>query len=152
MAFIPEYAAYMLNRQKKGEDGMVAYERSKGKKPSTVAIEFGEKLLYMKKRGDKLSKIKSRWGFGIFVGFKRKSSEIIVSTLEGIRESRSVKRLAEERRWMEDTLNWVNWAPWHKYKDHEDQDGEVTEGVPVEERPLEVSRGERGKSFMLTRG
>ena len=49
MAFVPEYAAYMLNRQKKGEDGMVAYERSKGKKPSTVAIEFGEKLLYMKK-------------------------------------------------------------------------------------------------------
>ena len=92
---------------------MVAYERSKGKKPSTIAIEFGEKLLCMKKRGDKLNKIKSRWGFGIFVGFKRKSNEMMVSTVEGIRESRSVRRLAEEKRWTEDTLKWVKWAPWH---------------------------------------
>ena len=42
-------------------------------------------------------------------------------------------------------MNWVKWAPWTKYKDHEDQDGDLPEGVSVEERPPEVDRGELGK-------
>ena len=44
VAFIPEYAAYMMNRLTKGLDGKVAYERIKGKKPSIMGIEFGEKV------------------------------------------------------------------------------------------------------------
>ena len=32
VAFIPEYAAYMLNRIQRGHDGKVAYERVKGKR------------------------------------------------------------------------------------------------------------------------
>eukprot|EP00973_Karenia_brevis_P045980 6368223-Karenia_brevis.AAC.1 len=43
VAFMPAYAAYLYNRLHRGEDGKVAYERIKGKKPSVVAIEFGEK-------------------------------------------------------------------------------------------------------------
>ena len=40
VAFIPEYAAYIMNRLTKGLDGKVAYERIKGKKPSIMGIEF----------------------------------------------------------------------------------------------------------------
>ena len=29
----------------RGEDAKVAYERAKGKKPTTMGLEFGEKLL-----------------------------------------------------------------------------------------------------------
>ena len=36
VAFIPEYAAYMMNRLNKGLDGKVAYERMKGKKPTVM--------------------------------------------------------------------------------------------------------------------
>eukprot|EP00973_Karenia_brevis_P037381 5153238-Karenia_brevis.AAC.1 len=43
VAFIPAYAAYLYNRLHRGDDGKVASERIKGKKPSVVAIEFGEK-------------------------------------------------------------------------------------------------------------
>eukprot|EP00973_Karenia_brevis_P041739 5777978-Karenia_brevis.AAC.1 len=46
VAFIPEYAAYLYNRLHRGDDGKVAYERIKGKKPSVVAIEFAEKVLF----------------------------------------------------------------------------------------------------------
>ena len=28
----------------------------------------------------------------------------------------------------------MRWAPWHRYKDAEDVDGDIPEGVPVEER------------------
>eukprot|EP00973_Karenia_brevis_P065802 9145067-Karenia_brevis.AAC.1 len=72
VAFIPAYAAYLYNRFHRGDDGKVAYERRKGKKPSVVAIELGEKVLYRKSKGAKLEKIKSDREYGIFVGINRK--------------------------------------------------------------------------------
>eukprot|EP00973_Karenia_brevis_P088378 12254614-Karenia_brevis.AAC.1 len=44
VAFIPQYAAYLYNRLHRGEDGKVGYERVKGKKPTVIGIEFGEKI------------------------------------------------------------------------------------------------------------
>eukprot|EP00973_Karenia_brevis_P015189 2076010-Karenia_brevis.AAC.1 len=44
VAFIRQYAAYLYNRLHRGEDGKVGYESVKGKKPSVVGIEFGEKI------------------------------------------------------------------------------------------------------------
>ncbi len=44
--FVPEYAAYLMNRLEVGKDGTVAYDRAKGKKPTVLGVEFGEKLLY----------------------------------------------------------------------------------------------------------
>ena len=46
VSFIPEYVAYLLNRLSQGEDGKVPYERIKGKKPTILGLEFGEKVLY----------------------------------------------------------------------------------------------------------
>ena len=57
VAFIPEYAAYLMNRLCQGSDGKVAYERIKGKKPTILGIEFGEKVLYKIKMGSKMEKI-----------------------------------------------------------------------------------------------
>ena len=51
IGFIPEYAAYLVNRLNRGEDGKVPYERIKGKSPTILGIEFGEKLLHKKKKG-----------------------------------------------------------------------------------------------------
>ena len=65
VAFIPEYAACILNRLKEGEDRTVAYERSRGKKPTVLGIEFGEQLLYKVALGSKLAKINPRWEFGM---------------------------------------------------------------------------------------
>ena len=42
--FMPEYAAYLLNRREIEKDGKTAYERSKGKRATVLRIEFGEKL------------------------------------------------------------------------------------------------------------
>ena len=41
VAFIPDYAAYLINRLSQGTDGKVAYERMKGKKSTVLGIEFG---------------------------------------------------------------------------------------------------------------
>ena len=69
MAFIPQYAAYLYDRLHKGLDGKVFYERVKGKKPTALGIEFGEKVLFKTKLGSKLEKINPRWGCGIFVRY-----------------------------------------------------------------------------------
>ena len=65
VAYIPEYASYLLNRLHRGSDGKVAYERIKGKKPSVLGLEFGEKVLYKKKMGSHLGKMLARWDYGI---------------------------------------------------------------------------------------
>ena len=44
VTFMPEYAAYLLNRLEVGKDGKTAYERSKGKTGSVVGVELGEKV------------------------------------------------------------------------------------------------------------
>ena len=43
-------------------------------------------------------------------------------------------RLGGSRSGGEDCVNWVVWAPWRKYKDAIDEDGELPEGVPAEEK------------------
>ena len=133
VTFIPEYAAYLLNRLEVGRDGKVAYERVKGKKPTVLGIEFGEKLMYKVKPKNKLEKINARWEYGIFVGVRRRSGEVWIAAKDKIISARSVRRIPIEHRWSKDCVNWVSRVPWNRYKDAEDADGEVPEGVPVDE-------------------
>ena len=116
---------YLINRLKKGEDGKVGYERCKGKKPTVMGIEFGEKLLFKRRAGQKKEKMNERWQYGIFVGIRRRSNEPMIATKKGIVMARAVKRIPMPRRWTVDTLEWVRHAPWHMYKDAEDEDGEI---------------------------
>ena len=133
-AFIPEYASYLLNHLLVGEDGKVPYQRSRGKRKQILGAEFGEKLLYKVKRGDKKAKMEAKWELGIFVGVRRRSHEAMIMTQDGLTRARSLKRIPEEKRWSEDCVNWVNWVPWHRYKDDETADGYVPEGVPEDEK------------------
>jgi len=72
------------NRLTQGVDGLVAYERVKGKRPTVLGVEFGEKVLYKKQVGSKMEKINARWEYGIFVGVRRRSNELWVVTAEGL--------------------------------------------------------------------
>eukprot|EP00973_Karenia_brevis_P020484 2813536-Karenia_brevis.AAC.1 len=70
-----------------------------------------------------MEKIKSRWGYGIFVGGNRKSSEFLIANEEGIRKSRSIRRIAKEKKWSEDYLKWVKPDSWKGYEGDEAEDG-----------------------------
>jgi hypothetical protein len=41
-----EWAALVLNRYEVGKDGKTPYERCKGKKATTMGLEFGEAVLW----------------------------------------------------------------------------------------------------------
>ena len=73
----------MKNVLNTGLDGKVAYERIKGKKPTIMGLEFGEKVFYNIKHKQKLQKINTRWDYEIFVGVRRKSNELMIAGLEG---------------------------------------------------------------------
>ena len=82
-------------------------------------------------------------------GVKWKSEEIKVATPEGDTTARTIRRIHEENRWGEDSLKWVKWAPWHRYKDAEDADVEVPEGVPEEEEEAEKDKREKEKVVFI---
>ena len=97
VVFMPDYAAYLINRLSQGTDGKVAYEMMKGKKPTVLGIEFGEKVFYKLKHTQKLQKINARWDLGIFVGVRKRSNELAIAAEDGIHFVRSVKRVPFEK-------------------------------------------------------
>ena len=104
---MPEYAAHLLNRLEVGKDGRTPYERCRGKKAQVLGVQFGEKVLYKVKAEAKLTKIRRRWEFGIFVGIRPMSSQVWIATREKIVAVRSIRRLPLEQRWSEDCVRWV---------------------------------------------
>ena len=95
------------------------------------------------KHTKKLQKINARWDLGIFVGVRKRSNELAIAAEDGIHFVRSVKRVPFEKRWGEDCASWVKWAPWNRYKDAEDADGDIPEGITVDARAPSVGIPDR---------
>ena len=83
VAVMAEYAGYLVKRPEVGKDGKTAYELVKGKSPTVLVLEFGEKFMCKKKPKIKMDKISSRWEYGIFLGVRPRSGELWVATDEG---------------------------------------------------------------------
>ena len=97
VVFMAEYVAYVQCRLEVGQDGKTAYERMKGKSAKVLGVEFGEKLLWkVKTKSGKMEKLKPRWEYGIFVGVRPRSGELLVSTRSGTMKTRSVRRIPVE--------------------------------------------------------
>ena len=126
VAWIPEYAAYLLNRLHRAKDGKTVYERVRGKDMSVPGIEFAERVMYKLKQKNKLRKLKARWTEGIFIGIKSHNNEFRISRTQGITHARSVRRIADEKkRWSEDNLSWIRTLPWQNYRCADDAEGGV---------------------------
>jgi hypothetical protein len=108
-----------------------------------MGIEFGEEVMFKKKKRDKGAKIDARWEKGIFVGARPCSGEFWIAMPSGIRKCRSVRRLPVEERWGLDSLAWVKHVPWHLYRGDSQADGDIPEDNAVEPEALpETSRGD----------
>ena len=126
VAFIPEYAVYLMNRMMVGPDGKTSYERIKGKKPTILGVEFGEKVLYMPLRtgGGRQQDLEPRFRFGLFLGVIAGTQESVIGTPAGAVKARSIRRLVDKDKWdslLLDTLVCTPWSP----KGLGDQDQEV---------------------------
>ena len=140
MIFLVEYAAHLLNRLEVGKDGKTAYERSRGKRATVMAVEFGERLLWRVRRAGKQEKMNPRWDYGVFVGIRPESGEVLVAVKEGIQVVRSVRRLPVEERWGPANKDMVRHVPWNRSGSDPLADGEI----PEEVAPKEHGQGDVG--------
>ena len=96
ITYIPEYAAFLLNRFEVGKDGKTAYERTKGKSCRTWGVHFGEKVLYKMPGEANQAQIRPRWEYGIFVVVRPSSGEVWIATKHKTVAARSIRRLPAE--------------------------------------------------------
>ena len=141
VSYLPEFAAFLLNRLEVGKDGKTPYERTKGKKSKVLGVHFGEKVLYKTRVEAKLSKIRPRWEYGVFVGARPASGELWIATKDKTVAVRSIRRLPVEQRWGPDCVQWVRRTLWNRYKDDAGADGELPEEVPQATAPDLEPRG-----------
>ena len=116
MAWLPEYAGFLLSRFQVAADGKTAYERLKGKSYRRELVDYGEQVMFMPVvHGGKLSKLDTKWSFGRFCGIRPRTNEMYIMTPDGILKTRSVRRLPEPDRWKQDDWDNLSGVPWaHK--------------------------------------
>ena len=132
-----EYAGLLLNRLEVSSDGKTSYERVKCK-PAQV-IGFGEKVLWkfsVQGLDQKIEKINTRWGYGLFLGVRPTSGKLIVADqeTESIKYTRTVRRVPLKERWSSDNLQGVAHVPWNKGNGDKEADGDMPES-DVKARP-----------------
>ena len=84
-AWLIEHSAFVWSRYHVGKDGKTAYERIKGKRCKTAGMEFGEGVLWKRRRdGGPLGKLTCMWEDGIYVGIKGSTGETMVADGKGV--------------------------------------------------------------------
>ena len=81
-----------------GKDGKTAYERSRGKQARMQGMDFGEGILWKRRReGGPLGKLTCMWDDGIYLGVKGSTGEIIVGNEKGVWRTRAVRRKQKDK-------------------------------------------------------
>jgi hypothetical protein len=72
----------------------------KGKKAEAMGLEFAEKVMWKHPPGKVMQKINSRWSYGLFIGVRVKSNELIImdQDTKTVKYVRTVRRVPEEQR------------------------------------------------------
>ena len=90
---------------------------------------------WRKKKANKMAKLRSRWAYGIFVGVRPKSGELLVADKRGeIQKVRWAKRIPKEDRWSVHCAEWVKHTPWNRYRGDPAEDGDIAEEKKMEAR------------------
>ena len=124
-AWLVEYAAFLWTRYNVSKDGKTAYERLKGKKAKDYGIEFGEGIMWKRRReGGPLGKLACMWEDGVYLGVKGSTGEIMVGDGRGVWVTRTVRRKILEERWDRRNIEMVKDVPWARSetegrRDHE---------------------------------
>ena len=100
MYHIFEWIGWLISRAEVGKDGKTGYERCKGRAARLPAMEFGEGVMWKRRReGVPLGKLSCMWDDGIYLGIKGTTGEIIVGYKKGVWRTRTVKPKVLGERW-----------------------------------------------------
>ena len=120
-----------MTRAEVGKDGKTAYERSRGRVARLPEVEFGEGVLWKRRReGGPLGKLTCMWDDGIFLGVKGSTGEMIIGNKKGAWRTRTLRRKVAGERWTRENLELIGGVPWKMTKegtgDGEDLKTDVT--------------------------
>ena len=111
--WLVEMVGWMMLRADVGADGKTAYERCKGRRPRLPGMEFGEAVLWKRRReGGPLGKLSCMWEDGVSLGVKGTTGELVVGDKKGVWRTRTVRRKTVEERWHPKSLELVGGVPW----------------------------------------
>ncbi len=112
------------------KDGRTAYERRTGKKANALGLEFAEKLLWeLRPQSAHQEKMSARWRYGLFLGVRRQSGELIAMDPESkkVKYVRTARRTPAERRCDAANLEWTRAVPWNLRNEDDEADEEMPE-------------------------
>ena len=110
-------------------DSKTPYERVKGKRSEVMGLEFCEKELWKYHPGKRMAKFDARWSYGLFLGVRSRSGELIVVDGESkeVKYVRTVKRIPEEQWWDPNNLELITVVPWNRGGGDKEVDGDLPE-------------------------
>ena len=122
-ALIPwllQHTCLILNVRSRGDDGLTAWERARGRPFNQRLVGFVEKVMYkLPSKGPQSQpdgNMGALWADGIFLGYDRNSNTYIVGNADGVRMSRSLARRPIEERWCADAAARLTATPWSLYE------------------------------------
>jgi len=126
--WLVEWIGWLMSRAEVGADGKTGYERCKGKIARLPGMEFGEGVMWKRRRQEgPLGKLSCMWEDGIYLGVKGTTGEMIVGDRKGVWRTRTVRRKTLAERWTRENLEMVGGVPWQMEEvDGEDLKLEVT--------------------------
>lgn len=93
MAMVGGAVGWTMTRAEVGADGKTAYERSRGRVARLPGMDFGEGVLWKRRReGGPLGKLTCMWEDGIYLGIKGSTGDIIVGDKRGVWRTRTTRR------------------------------------------------------------
>ena len=100
-AWLVEHVADVLTKHLVGSDGHTAYERLFGKQAREEGLEFGEQVLFRKRRAQDMNVVlDGRWELGTWLGRRWGSSVHRVHAHGKVIEVRAVQRRPAPERWV----------------------------------------------------
>ena len=107
------HVASVMNRFVVGRDGKTAFQRLHGRRASSKAVEFGERVFYYIPRKLR-AKMSLRWRLGMYLGVASHSGEHLIGTWNGdVVRTRSIIRVVESAGWTLDLADRLKRTPAH---------------------------------------
>ncbi len=162
LAWLLQHVCLLLNACVRGEDGLTAWARVRGRAFRQQLLGFCEVILYKfpikGPRAQPTGNMGAIGGEGIFVGYDRQSNTFIVQTENGTVRARSVTRRPESERWsaegiaritdMPDEFSDKTDRPRVRFTQPASEQGPTAEGV----RAAAIRRLRINKSDLVTYG
>ena len=113
MPWLIEWAGIVLNRYMIYKDGHTAFRNITGKSSKRPVANFGEKVLYMPLKTErlKMDKVEPKMKEGLWLGIRHRSDEAIIGTTGGVVKARTIRRLPKDQRWDQALINNLRGTP-----------------------------------------